>query len=124
MLFSSEQIPEFNAQSQDLRLLFTQAIVTTEIVPSHFKRPAGPTFLQGHIDRAALHGLSQLFVSASSTPGQVALLSGLRSQMHELERWLTNLQDSQQTNDVASMQAGAVSALATAAGARSGRGQA
>jgi hypothetical protein len=61
--------------------------------------------LQGHIDRAALHELSQLFVNASSTPGQVALLSGLRSQMHELERWITNMQDSAQTNGIASMQA-------------------
>ena len=29
VLFSSEQMPGFNAQNQDLRLLFTQAIVTT-----------------------------------------------------------------------------------------------
>jgi hypothetical protein len=104
VLFSSEQMPGFNAQNQDLRLLFTQAIVTTENISSHFKRPAGPTFLQGHIDQAALHELSQLFVNASSTPGQVALLGGLRSQMRELERWITNMQDSAQTNGIASMQ--------------------
>ncbi len=105
VLFSSEQMPGFNTRNQDLRLLFTQAIVTAENRASHFTRPAGPTLLQGHIDRAALHGLSQLFVRASSTPGQVALLNGLRSQMHELERWLTNMQDSAQTDGIASMQA-------------------
>lgn len=105
VLFSSEQLPGFNPQNQDLRLLFTQVIITTENSASSFPRPAGPTLLEGHIDRAALHGLQQLFVSASSTPGQVALLNGLRSQMHELERWLTNLQDSEQTNSIASMQA-------------------
>ncbi|MGZ3611463.1 MAG: hypothetical protein ACXVBU_15520 [Ktedonobacteraceae bacterium] len=104
VLFSSEQIPGFNAKNLDLRLLFTQGIVTAENAASRFKRPTGPTLLQGHIDRAAVNGLSQLFVTAPSTPGQIALMSGLRSQMHELERWITNLQDSKQANGVTSMQ--------------------
>jgi hypothetical protein len=40
-----------------------------------------------------------LFTRSSYTPNQIALLDGLQTQMHELERWQVNMQVSQQHRD-------------------------
>lgn len=105
ILFQSEHDPSFNSQKQNLRLLFTQFILTMEPVQSSLQRPTGRTLLQGNINADGLTDLTQLFVSAVYVPHRSALLTGLRSQLGELERWVANMLDSQQVNDTVSVHA-------------------
>jgi hypothetical protein len=104
--FWSEQLSSFNPQTQDLRLLYTRVIVTAEDAASFIGRdksgtgrPQGQTVLQGLIDSSSLDGITQLFITATYTPNQTALLPGLHSQLRELGRWIANMLDALQQNN-------------------------
>lgn len=103
--FLSEQSTTFNASQQDLRQLFTQVVVTREQSGKPLQRPQGPIILSGSISPNVVNAITPLFVTASYTPGQMALLAGLRAQIDELVRWIANLHDSQHTNDLVGMRA-------------------
>jgi hypothetical protein len=100
---NSDQKPSFNGSAQDLRLLFTHIIVTLEAAHSPLLRPGGHIVLQGMLNQSAIPSITQLFITASFTPGQLAILSGLRIQMRELVRWIANIDDSQRRNDVSTV---------------------
>ncbi len=93
-------VPSFNANAQNLRMMFTQVAVTLENAETTFRRPVGPMVMQGLLNQNALGDLDLLFTSDPSTPAQVALLPGFHQQMRELARWVTNMLDAQQRNDV------------------------
>ena len=103
--FLSGQSAAFNVLQQDLRLLFTQVVVTREQSGTALQHPQGPTILSGSIAQIAVNAITPLFVSAAYTPGKTALLTGLRTQIDELVRWVANLHDSQRTNDLVGMRA-------------------
>jgi hypothetical protein len=100
--FLSEQSPSFNSKQQDLRLLFTRVIVTCEHDGAS-QRPGGQVILDGSVTQGVVKAVIPLFVTAAYTPGQVALLSGLRFQMNELVRWVANMMDARQQRDMASI---------------------
>jgi hypothetical protein len=101
--FESGQLASFNVAKQNLRLSFTRVIVTSEAASSPMQRPMGQIVLQGAINPQSLGSLSLLFVSAPFTPNQVAILTAFRAQMWELARWITNMLDSEQGGNVASV---------------------
>ncbi len=103
--FLSEQSATFNVAQQDLRPLFTQVVVTREQSGKTLQHPQGPTILSGSISQNAVNAITPLFVSAAYAPSQTALLTGLRTQVDELVRWVANLHDSQRTNDLVGMRA-------------------
>ncbi|GAC1358728.1 MAG: hypothetical protein NVS4B11_30370 [Ktedonobacteraceae bacterium] len=96
----SNSLPAFNVQVQNLRHVFTHVAVTSEKAGMQWLKPAGPSLLQGAIDQKTLTGMAPLFTRSPYTPNQIALLSGLQTQTHELARWLTNMLDAQQRNEV------------------------
>lgn len=93
--FLSEQLPTFNSNKLDLRLLFTQVMVTIEQANMSPQRPGTQILLSGAIPQSVVTDTLLLFVGTSYTPQRVALLSGLRSQMRELARWIANMHDVQ-----------------------------
>lgn len=101
--FDSSQLPAFNPNRQNLRLRFTQVLVTIERPTATIQRPVGPIVLRGAIPPQAVSNLTQLFVTTTYTPAQIALLPGLRSQMYELARWMANLSHAQQRNNMDSI---------------------
>ncbi len=97
--FFSTQSASFNTTNQDLRLIFTYVDVTVETGKALPTRPMGQVVLHGAIAAHVVQVLAPLFVSASSTPRQVALLAGFSSQLHEIDRWVTNMHDTQMVQD-------------------------
>jgi len=103
--FLSEQSTTFNTTQQDLRLLFTQVLVTREHSGIPLQHPQGQPIVSGSITQGAVNALLPLFVSTPYTPGKIALLAGLRMQLDELVRWVSNLRDSRHTQDLSGMRA-------------------
>ena len=98
-LLQTDRLTMFNPQIQNLRHIFTRIAVTTEKAGGPWPRPTGSPLLQGTPDPKTLAGMTSLFIRSLYTPKQIALMIGLRTQMHELARWLTNMLDAQQHND-------------------------
>lgn len=95
----SDTLPAFNTQIQDLRHIFTQVTVTSEKVGVRWQRSTGTPLLQGMLDSKTQTTMLPLFTRSPYTPNQIALLAGLQTQMHELERWQVNMLVSQQHTD-------------------------
>ena len=98
-LLQTDSLSTFNPQLLNLRHIFTRITVTTEKAGGPWLRPIGSPLLQGAPDRKTLAGMTSLFTRSPYTPKQIALMIGLRTQAHELARWLTNMIDAQQRND-------------------------
>ncbi len=98
-LLQSDRLTAFNAQVQNLRHIFTQVSVTSEKAGAQWLRPTGSPLLQGAIDSKTLADMVPLFTRSPYTPKQIALMSGLQTQTHELARWLANMLDAQQRNE-------------------------
>lgn len=103
--FLSGRSTTFNVSQQNLRLLFTQVIVTQEQGGKTLQHPRGPIILSGFIAQNVVAAVTPLFVTTTYTPGQIALLPGLRGQIDELVRWVANLHDSQHSGDLVGMRA-------------------
>lgn len=97
--FFSEHLVTFNTSHLNLRLLFTQVVITVEATHSGFRRPDAQIVLNGVISHTLVTATLPLFVSTPYTPAQISLLSGLRSQMGELTRWIANMRDAQLQQD-------------------------
>lgn len=95
----SAPLPAFNTQVQNLRHVFTQVVVTPEKLGGQWQRPTGTPLLQGVLDLKTQTTMLPLFSRSPYTPNQIALMSGLQTQMHELERWQVNMLVSQQHTD-------------------------
>ena len=100
VLLQSDHLPAFNVQVQNLRDIFTRVAVTTEKVGMQWVRPTSFPLLQGTLDQKTQTNMLPLFKRSPYTPSQIALMSGLQTQTHELARWLTNMLDAQQHNQV------------------------
>ncbi|GAC1426845.1 MAG: hypothetical protein NVSMB54_14540 [Ktedonobacteraceae bacterium] len=96
----SNRLPTFNVRVQNLRHIFTQVAVTIEKAGRQWLKPTGLPLLQGALDPKTFAGMVPLFTRSPYTPKQTALLSSLQTQTHELARWLANMLDAQQRNDV------------------------
>ncbi len=104
-LLQTDRLPTFNPQLQNLRHIFTRIAITTEKAGIPWLRPTGSPLLQGMPDQKTLAGMTSLFTRSLYTPKQIALMTGLRTQTHELARWLTNMIDAQQRNDAVTVRA-------------------
>jgi hypothetical protein len=47
LVFMSDMVPSFNANVQNLRMMFTRVAVTLENAETTFRRPIGPMVMQG-----------------------------------------------------------------------------
>ena len=102
-LLQSDHLPVFNTQAQNLRYIFTQVSVTSEKAGAQWVRPTSSPLLQGVLDQKTLTNIAPLFTRSAYTPKQIALLSGLQTQAHELARWLENMRNAQQHSDAGSI---------------------
>ncbi len=98
-LLQSDRLQTFNTQAQNLRHIFTHVSITVETSGAQWVRPTGTSLLQGVLDSKTLTAMAPLFTRSPYTPKQIALLSGLHTQTHELARWLANMLDAQAHND-------------------------
>jgi len=104
-LVQSDQMQGFNGQAENLRRIFPRVVVTLEKAGEQWQKPGNTILMQGNIDQTTSTTLSPLFVRSAYTPKQTSLLVGLHTQTRGIARWMANMTEAQQRNDVATVRA-------------------